>query len=297
MLLKSRRLLNPVFCRHTHEGQFLGYIMVRRIVIKFGGALITKKDEECVANTEIIRTLCSVVHDITQHGIQVIVVHGAGSFGHLKAKRWRLNEGYIQDFHIADNACHSQAEAVEQVRSDMLTLNSIVVSELEKFGLNVQSHPPHAWARNLGPNFDGSLDAFAANNSNLVHVSFGDVVDVDGDARFGILSGDDLVARLSLELPDIESLIFAMGGVDGLLRVPPHVAQDNDLIEEWSPEVDYEGLHQSDIDVTGGIGLKINRGHLVAQSGVSVHLVNGEYPLRIRSLVAGEAWRGTTILP
>ena len=88
-----------------------------------------------------------------------------------------------------------------------------------------------------------------------------------------------------------------MGGVDGLLRVPPHVAQDNDLIEEWSPEVDFEGLHQSDIDVTGGIGLKINRGHLVAQSGVSVHLVNGEHPSRILSLVTGEAWRGTTILP
>ena len=87
MLFKSRSLLNPVFCRHTHEGQFLGYIMVRRIVIKFGGALITKKDEECVANVEIIRKLCSVVHEITQRGIQVIVVHGAGSFGHLKAKR------------------------------------------------------------------------------------------------------------------------------------------------------------------------------------------------------------------
>ena len=271
--------------------------MVRRIVIKFGGALITKKDEECVANVEIIRNLCSIVHDITQQDIQVIVIHGAGSFGHLKAKRWRLNEGHIQGLEVADSACQSQTEAVEQVRSDMLALNSIVVSELEKFGLNAQSHPPHAWARNLGPNFDGSLDAFAANNPNLVHVSFGDVVDVDGDARFGILSGDDLVARLSLELPDIESLIFAMGGVDGLLKVPPHIATDEDLIEQWSPEINYEGLHQSDIDVTGGIGLKITRGHLVAQSGIGVYLINGEHPSRMLSLLRQESWRGTTILP
>ena len=271
--------------------------MVRRIVIKFGGALITKKDEECVANVEIIRNLCSIVHDITQQDIQVIVIHGAGSFGHLKAKRWRLNEGHIQGLEVADSACQSQTEAVEQVRSDMLALNSIVVSELEKFGLNAQSHPPHAWARNLGPNFDGSLDAFAANNPNLVHVSFGDVVDVDGDARFGILSGDDLVARLSLELPDIESLIFAMGGVDGLLKVPPDIATDEDLIEQWSPEINYEGLHQSDIDVTGGIGLKITRSHLVAQSGIGVYLINGEHPSRMLSLLRQESWRGTTILP
>ena len=114
--------------------------MVRRVVIKFGGALITKKDQECVANVEIIRNLCSIVHDITQHGIQVIVIHGAGSFGHLKAKRWRLNEGHIQGLEVADSACQSQTEAVEQVRSDMLALNSIVVSELEKFGPRFLAH-------------------------------------------------------------------------------------------------------------------------------------------------------------
>ena len=271
--------------------------MVRRIVIKFGGALITKKDQECVANIEIIRNLCSVVHKITQQGVQVIVVHGAGSFGHLKAKRWRLNEGYIPGIQLSDNACSSQSEAVEQVRSDMLKLNAIVTSELEKFNLIVQSHPPHTWARNLGPSFDGSLDYFESNNPNLVHVTFGDVVDVDGGSRFGILSGDDLVARLSLELSGIESLIFAMGGVDGLLRVPPHIASEEDLIEQWSPEIEYEGLHQSDIDVTGGIGLKIQRGHLVAKSGIGVHLINGERPSQILALVKNEEWRGTTILP
>ena len=70
-ILKQRRLLNPVFCRHTHEGQILGHGMVRRIIIKFGGALITKKDEECVANIEIIRNLCSTVHSITQQHVPI----------------------------------------------------------------------------------------------------------------------------------------------------------------------------------------------------------------------------------
>jgi isopentenyl phosphate kinase len=88
-----------------------------------------------------------------------------------------------------------------------------------------------------------------------------------------------------------------MGGVDGLLKVPPHVATDDDLIEFWSPDVTYEGVHQTDIDVTGGIGLKITRGHLVAKNGVSVHLINGEFPERILEFVLGHTWRGTTILP
>ena len=270
--------------------------MVRRIVVKFGGALITKKDEQSVAHTEIIRNLCSVVHSLTEENIHVIIVHGAGSFGHLKAKRWRLNEGQIADLHIVGDACRSQVEAVAEVRQDMLELNSIVVAELESFGLKVCSHPPHTWATNLGPRFSGSVDRFLTTDPATVHVTFGDVVDVDDERVFGILSGDDLVARISLEVPHVESLIFAMGGVDGLLRVPPSEATELDLIAEWSPDVEYQGLHQSDIDVTGGIGLKINRGHLVAQSGIGVHLINGEHPDRIIAIVRQQSWRGTTIL-
>ena len=271
--------------------------MVRRIVIKFGGALITKKDEECVAHLEIIRDLCEAVHSITNDGIQVILVHGAGSFGHLKAKRWRLNEGYLPDLELSDDFCQSQFEAVESVRGDMLNLNKIVASELERFKLKVCSHPPHRWARNLGPEFSGSLTRFSETDPKTVHITFGDVVDVDDERKFGILSGDDLVVRLSLELSNIESLLFAMGGVDGLLRVPPHVATENDLIREWSPNIEYEGLHQTDIDVTGGIGLKMARGHLVAKSGIGVHLFNGEKPERLLALLRGEPWRGTTIIP
>ena len=271
--------------------------MVRRVVIKFGGALITKKDEECVAHLEIIQNLCAVMKSISNDSIQTILVHGAGSFGHLKAKRWRLNEGYIRDMAHPGDACSSQEEAVYEVRNDMLTLNSIIVRELENVGLEVHTHPPHQWAMNLGPEFSGSLDLFSNSDPSLVHVTFGDVVDVEDDRKFGILSGDDLVARLALELSDIESLIFAMGGVDGLLKVPPHKAIDGDLIEHWSPDVNYEGLHQSDIDVTGGIGLKITRGHLVAKSGIGVYLINGEHPSRMLSLLRQESWRGTTILP
>ena len=102
--------------------------MVRRIVVKFGGALITKKDEQSVARIAIIRDLCSVVRSLTTDGVQVIIVHGAGSFGHLKAKRWRLNEGYIPNLSHPNDSCESQVEAVHEVRQDMLRLNSIVVA-------------------------------------------------------------------------------------------------------------------------------------------------------------------------
>ncbi len=86
--------------------------MARRIVVKFGGALITDKNQQSTATLEIIRSLCSIVNRITNEGVQVIVVHGAGSFGHLQAKRWRLNEGHMPDFSVVDDSCTTQLEAV-----------------------------------------------------------------------------------------------------------------------------------------------------------------------------------------
>jgi isopentenyl phosphate kinase len=81
-------------------------------------------------------------------------------------------------------------------------------------------HPPHHWAQGVGAEFEGDLARFNV-RPGTVAVTFGDVVPVAGDAEFGILSGDDLVYRLATEVPYVERLVFAIGGVDGLLRCPP----------------------------------------------------------------------------
>ena len=40
--------------------------------------------------------------------------------------------------------------------------------------------------------------------------------------------------------------------------MPPQASPD-DLIEVWTPNMEFEGEHATDIDVTGGIGLKATR--------------------------------------
>ena len=128
-----------------------------------------------------------------------------------------------------------------------------------------------------------------------MHVTFGDVVDVEGNEQFGILSGDDLVVRLAVELPGVQRLVFAIKGVDGILRVPPEQADDNDLIENWYPGIEFEGTHQSQIDVTGGIGLKAARGALVASHEVEVTMVNGGKAGRVLNAMLGNDVRGTRV--
>ena len=135
-----------------------------------------------------------------------------------------------------------------------------------------------------------------SNYHNTVHVTYGDVVECEGKQKFGILSGDDLVVRLCKEIPNVKRLVFAIGGADGILKQPPDVASKGDLIETWSSDMKFIGLHNSKIDVTGGIGLKAIRGAEVAKLGIEVIIVNGAYPERVLAACKGEKTLGTKIV-
>lgn len=249
------------------------------VVIKWGGGLITFKDQLCTVNQEVIDELAEACSKTDK---RLVIVHGAGSFGHMKAKKFRLAEGRIDGL--------SQDEAVEDVRTDMLKLNKYVMDSLAKFGVSAKSYPPHEWARGTGPKFKGDLPVFDG-----VTVVFGDVVE-DDEQEFGILSGDDIILRYATELPDVERAVFAIGGVDGILRVPPARATPDDLIEVWHPELEFEGEHASEIDVTGGIGLKAARGAEISSAGIDVILINGERPGRVIDAIEGKSVIGTRII-
>ena len=295
-ILGGKMLIPQKIVGYAHQRFARGGIMRDRVVIKWGGGLITDKSSLCTPNLEVLKQLASTVAECHAAGQEVILVHGAGSYGHLRAKNWRLNEGHIADIPQPEGSiCTTQRDAVEQVRQEMLELNQHVCAALADAGISSVVHPPHQWATNTGMDFQGDLKRFTFLNDDQIHITFGDVVEVEGQQQFGILSGDDLVVRLALELPRVKRLVFAIGGVDGLLRVPPEFATDDDLIENWSPDIEFEGVHQSDIDVTGGIGLKASRGAHVAAHGIEVLMVNGGIPERVLAAMLGNAVRGTVV--
>ena len=98
--------------------------MVGTVVIKWGGGLITYKDKLCTANQDVIDSLAKICNNTSKN---LVIIHGAGSFGHMKAKKHRLADGRIDGL--------GQDLAVDEVREDMLKLNQIVVSALRSHGL------------------------------------------------------------------------------------------------------------------------------------------------------------------
>lgn len=270
--------------------------MRERVVVKWGGGLITKKDELKTVRTKVLDQLTLQLVACLDHGVDVILVHGAGSFGHLKAKQYRLADGKVDNADLPEDM--TQEEAVLEVRSDMLELNQHVMDALTKHDVSAVSLPPHHWANGVGKDFEGDLTMFQSAPSGIVVVTHGDVVDCGPPAMFGVLSGDDLVYRLATEVSGVKRLVFAVGGVEGVLSEPPTGKNNGSkLLEVLTRESVFEGEHMTELDVTGGIGLKVSRGFQAADHGIAVHLVSGEHDQRVTDACLGRTVRGTVLRP
>jgi isopentenyl phosphate kinase len=269
--------------------------MRERVVLKWGGGLITEKSRLKTVRTDVLDSLAEQLSEVLAEGVDVVLVHGAGSFGHLKAKQYRLAEGRLDDA-LFDGE-HTQLEAVGEVRNDMVELNDHVMKALTTYDISAVSLAPHTWATNTGPEFGGDVAVFGAAPQGIVMVTHGDVVDCTDERAFGILSGDDLVVRLATEVQGVTRVVFAMGGVEGVLAQPPKDGEEQMLLPTLGRNEAFSGEHASDLDVTGGIGLKVDRGFMVLESGIEVLLVSGEHEGRVRGACLGREVRGTRLVP
>lgn len=276
------------------------------VLLKLGGGAVSNKRSLCEPNKEAIDTLAAAVARVWEEGTDVIVVHGAGSFGHLRCRAWQVHKGRadvdaLLQFPIGgdDLGCKSQDEAVKQVRIDLLKLHKHVLLALEKHGVPCQSRPMHALpVLNTGMDFEANLqELFKGHKApeRYVDVTFGDVVNCSAPKDFGVLSGDHIMARLAMDLPQVTRAVFAVDGVQGLLRSPPVEGETQDLVSEWHPGEPLPGAHHdAAIDVTGGIGLKMVCAGEMAQHGVPTRIIYSD-PNRVIAACRGEPCIGTLV--
>jgi len=250
--------------------------------------LITDKSAMKTVDHEIVSQLCQMISDLLAQGHTVTIVHGAGSFGHLKAKEWRIAKGADEEI------LTEQVLAVDSIRQDMRELNSILCESLNESNITTRSLPPSDWAQETGPQFIGDLSPIQQTPPEIVAVTFGDVVDCDPPKLFGILSGDDLMVRIGREIPTITHCIFLLGDTEGLLSGPPS-DPNAELIQIWTPKQAIIGEHDSSQDVTGGIFLKLSSAAKIAEVVEHVWLLDGRCPERLQEILENGTTRGTRI--
>ena len=214
------------------------------VIVKLGGAAITVKDgDPDTPNFEALWTICwKIAEAVNTHGdtanpriydeqyLKMIVVHGAGSFGHPQAKEYGVANGGDVD----GNA--RLKEGIEKTKTSVRKLCKLVCNQLS--GVYVELTEPLGSDRvapfapispygkffTVGKKLNRNLsrtgfdEVRAAVMAGKVPVLHGDVV-CDSEQGCAILSGDTLVECLTEEFKP--KLVVFISDVQGIFTSKP----------------------------------------------------------------------------
>jgi len=249
-------------------------------VVKLGGSVITNKAKKYFFKQETIDRLAK---EIKKANKKLILIHGAGSFGHILAEEYKLNEGYNSDIQI---------QGFSLTHSKVQELNSLVLNSLHNNGIFAVSIPPHAILKldDHKPSdidykiFDEYLDR------GFIPLTFGDIV-LDKKISFSICSGD-LLAEILANFFKPEKVIFVIDE-DGLYTSNPKIDNNAEFIESAELK-DLETL-STDLnkytDVTEGMKGKVNTIKNIAKLGIDVVVLNGNKHNRLHDVLVGKKTR------
>jgi isopentenyl phosphate kinase len=250
------------------------------LLIKLGGSAITDKSRPLTSRADDVKRL---VREIADFPGKKIIVHGGGSFGHIRAKEYNLAKGYVDE---------DQREGICIVQRDMRILNQIIVDAFYEAGVAVASIPAGAIAMFE----DGKMVKFPSDvfshylDLGIIPITFGDVV-VDRSRGISICSGDDIMLQLAKDL-NAERCIFVTA-VDGIFSDYPSQegAEPLTIVE---PDTNIKFTNQ-DVDVTGSMKRKLDLMFEMASSNCKVYVINGLVPDRLGNALKRKEHVGTEV--
>ena len=201
------------------------------VIVKLGGAAITEKDslETMGARGQaVLAAAARSIAETVRTQRNVVVVHGAGSFGHFQANEHGVaGGGVLEGIACEDGDATARLRAgVAKTRNSVQKLNAAVVSALIDAGVHAVGLSPFAswFTRGAGKHIAMPLTepgfrsvTFCLDNG-LVPVLHGDVA-FDMEQDCAILSGDTILEHLSVFLRP-ERAVF-ITDVPGVFAAPP----------------------------------------------------------------------------
>ena len=253
------------------------------VIVKLGGSVITRKHEVERIRPKVLQRLAE---ELAAAPRPMVILHGAGSFGHPGAKKFGLAYAPPPGASAATRARGASIVAAEVRRLHLAVLRALLEAGLSVASVPVASHAANREGRletlDLAP-FRVVLEA------GRVPVSFGDVVP---DLAWGwsILSADRIAVALAPYLP--AELVLFVSDVPGILesrgpgrpRIAPEVTVP--LVEGLRPQ-------GSGPDVTGGIRGKGESMLAIAGAGVDAALISGLKDGELSRAVRGESVYGS----
>ncbi|MCI4339000.1 MAG: isopentenyl phosphate kinase family protein [Thermoplasmata archaeon] len=236
------------------------------IVVKLGGSVITRKREVERPRPKVLARLAEEIASGKDR--RVVILHGAGSFGHPGARKFGLARAPLESETAAHRARGAAIVATEVRRLHLLVLRALVGAGVSPASVPIATHARNREGQLVG--FDSAPFADALHRG-LSPVSFGDVVP---DETWGasILSADTIAEQLVKPLRPAR--VIFVSDVPGILSGPSHgrrtVVRDltDDVVANLRPTAGAP-------DVTGGIRGKAESMLRIANAGVDAGLISG----------------------
>ncbi len=240
--------------------------MVR--ILKIGGSILTDKNRSASARQDVIERVAA---EIAESPEDLVFVHGAGSFGHIPAKKYGLPERF-------------DPEGLKVTHSCVVKLNDLIVDALAKAG--VDPMPVNPFSCTLLR--DGRIESLSAEpiaemvRRGLLPVLHGDVA-MDTSRGAGIVSGDQLVSYLAKVL---KAEVVAVGtNVDGVLFEGKPLKE---ITRDAIPKLGSALGGSSSVDVTGGMKGKLLELLDLADMGTNSRIFNASKEGNITRALKGE---------
>ncbi len=245
------------------------------ILLKIGGSVITDKAQETTIQGA---NLSMIAQQIANAKVsKLILIHGAGSFGHPQAIKY-LSKGF-------------SAQGIWKTHAAVCLLNTAFVNELQSNSVPaLPVHPLDHVVVDDGQIVEFNLVALQLMlENNVVPVIHGDVV-MDKSQRFNILSGDQLVSYLACMIRPQK--IGVGTDVDGVIY-------EGKTIRHLTP-ADFERYRagitgSSNIDVTGGMLQKVSELIDLARHGMRSQIFDATKDGNVTTFLSSHNDLGTTI--
>lgn len=254
-------------------------------LVKFGGSVITDKRRKYYFDKI---TTARLVLEIKNYAKNTIIVHGAGSFGHILAKKHELHEGFKNP---------NQIKAVSEVQRDVRHLNLMVLNTFLENGIDAVSLAPGSFLANKdGKIAKADITPFKKYfDMGFTPITFGDVV-IDDELKFSICSGDQLMLKLARTFKP-KAVIFVTD-VDGIYSSDPSSTKEAKLLRVVNEDsLKHIKRGESNVDdVTGSIFGKLDVMFQIAGLGLKTIIINGTQENRLRDALMGEDIICTRIL-
>lgn len=238
------------------------------LILKLGGSVITEKKEgrKKINRRNLERLSLEIARAKKKKDLSLIIVHGAGSFGHIIAKRFGLNEGYKNK---------AQIKAITELYCDLKELNLEVIKSLKNKGLNaIPFQQSSAWRlRNKEIN-NPNLDIIKKYlRLDFIPVLYGDIL-IDDKLGFSVLSGDKIVYCLAKKLKAQRVILGT--DVDGIFNRDPRICKNAKLFRKINRKniKEINAGKSTAVDVTGGMGGKVSELIKLAKIGIKSEIIN-----------------------